>query len=60
MGRRRVIPLNAKQFSVHLSEDDTALLENVRDKGSTTNAEVLRNALSVGLFMLAREMGLRE
>lgn len=66
-GRKRVVPLDAYQCTVHLSAADLALLERIRDSLRGTPGErmppksvLLRDALAVGLRLLAKELNVPE
>lgn len=62
MGRTRIIPEDATQFTVHLSKENVAMLESIcqvtgNEARATPKSEVLRQAIDVGLRLLAKELG---
>lgn len=63
MGRKKIIPIDATQFTVHLSAENVALLEKIRAatgldaQRMTPKSEVLRQSVDIGLQLLARELG---
>jgi len=66
-GRKRVVPEDAYQCTVHLLAGDLVLLERIRESLRGTPGErmppksaVLRDALAIGLRLLAKELNVPE
>lgn len=63
MGRKRIIPEDATQFTVHLSKENVAMLEKIcaatgpSEDRAMPKSEVLRQSIDVGLHLLAKELG---
>jgi hypothetical protein len=64
MGRKRILPDGAVQFTVHAAPADAELLEKIRTvtggDRDTAKAAVLREALHIGLHFLAKELDVGE